>query len=126
MSRYILSQDGTFLKLNSLGELKLDENGEITAESLLRTLGEFDGIDETVVASDLNDDLANQRFGYLEALDYAVKFNNSEFYNRKGRTEYNTVYDGLMATIHKEANGEYSVMIVKRDAIEEDRFAKHL
>jgi len=71
----------------------------------------------------LNSSVENQRLPYLDALDNAIKFNRSEYYNRGNNGKY---YQGLMATIQPEANGKYSIRIVKRNAVEEGNFAKHI
>lgn len=73
----------------------------------------------------LNDSVKNQKLPYLDALDNAIKFNRSEYYNRR-RNSNGNYYQGLMATLKKEDNGKYSIVIVQRNAIEERRFAKHV
>ena len=114
MSHYLLSQDSRFLELNGLGQLKLDNNGEITIDSLKRAMGYYKDAEEYEALNELNDAVKNQQLPYLDALDNAIKFNRSQDYR------------GLIATLKKEANGKYSIVIVKRNATEEERFAKHV
>ena len=74
----------------------------------------------------LNDSVKGQRFSYLEALDNAIKFNRGEYYNRRGKSQDGKYYQGLMATVKREDNNKYSIVIVKRNSVEEERFAKHV
>ena len=125
MAHYMLSQDSRFLELNGLGQLELDAGGEITIDSLKSAMGYYDDREEFEAMEMLDRETRNQRLPYLEALDNAIKFNRSEYYNRRGKSG-DRYYDGLMATIQPESNGKYSIRIVKRTPVEENRFAKHV
>lgn len=125
IAHYELTKDSEFI-FNNLGKLKLDAGGEITMESLKKVMDESRDFAEEVAMDDLNDKLRDNTYSYLEALDAAIRFNNDEFYTRRGEKSGKNFYQGLMAKLHREANGRYSLEIVQRTRAEEDAFAKHV
>lgn len=123
--RYLTSQDGEFLE-NNAGRLQLDDGGEITIDSLKQAMADNLDTQEDLAAHRLNRSIAGQRFSYRDALNNALKFNRTQFYRRGGDSAYDQYDKGLMATINREENGKYSIVIVKRNNLEEEKLAEHV
>lgn len=88
-------------------------------------MGKNRNISDALAATRLNKSLEGERFGYREALENALRFNRSDYFSRGGNAQ-NNYQRGLMATIRREENGKYSVVIVKRNNVEEDKLAQHV
>ena len=102
---YFVGTNEDFLRANA-GKIKLDENGEITFNSLKNLVSL--GLHSDKIIKQLDKDLGAGVYEYEEAISLMTSFNNTSPYS-----------DEYMATISNSEEGKVNLHIVKRNATNE-------